>query len=213
MSPLQKMFILFLLNGLALGGAGACLAGEKRPEPPSSELLASSPFVSATFSYSREPEKTLVSISSFGMSGARYTVYLYGDNRLVFKKLYGEKAVEESTVKISQADTERILRICVDFGLAEWDMTRVQAKQLEKTGGHLYSGIPSDSVRDTILISLEDYSRGDYQVPHLEREIQFQGAFVANRLYPPILEIRGIVELRREIHRLREAAEGSGETE
>lgn len=99
------------------------------------------------------------------------------------------------------------MRQVVDYGLAEWDLTRVQARQLEKNSGLLFRSIPEDAVRDTILISLENYERGDYRVEKLERKVRFRGASIANRLYPEILEIKGIVELKRVLRELADRRE------
>ena len=166
--------------------------------PGSAELLAESPFTQATFNYSTQPDKMLVFVSFVPGYGPRtqLSVGLFGDGRLVFKEIKAGKTIEE-TVQLTDGDLESILRLVVNFGLAEWDMTRVRAQQLEKNNGNIYGGISSDSTHTTVLISLENYRRGTLALDHLEAVVRFQGPFQANELYPPILEIRGIVELSR----------------
>lgn len=172
---------------------------------PAVELLAQSPYREAVFEYSDEPSKVLVFVSSTGMSGYQRTMALHGNGQLVLRKLRGGEVLEEAEAHLEKNQVEQILRLVVDHGLAEWDLTRVQGKQLEKNSGKLYSAIPSDATRDTVLISLAYYERGELRRHDLERKVRFLGASVADRLYPPILEIRGIVELKRALRAAGEA--------
>lgn len=175
----------------------ACLA-----EAVEESILAESEYTEATFDYSREPQKTILFFASSGLRGGLRTIELRGDGRLVFRTLYGDEVAEEKSVDLSEDQVLRVLRQVVDYGLVEWDTTRIQARQLEKNDGRLFTAIPEDAPRDTILISLESYERGEYRAEKLERKIRFRGASAANRLYPPILEIKGISEVKRTLRQL-----------
>ena len=137
--------------GLIIGVlVAACVAAE---EPD---------YTQAEFTYPSDPTRELLHVSSAGtMIKSTHSMTLTGDGTLTLRSNH-EGREEEYTSLLENREVEQLLRLAVDHGLAEWDETRVQAKQLDVTRGR-GATTPTDASRAHVRLSIDDYGRGSYR--------------------------------------------------
>lgn len=170
-----------------------------------SEQASSSRFSSASFEYSASSEEPVLQVTLIATYGPRErpVTEVYGDGTFVFKTVVGTTVVKEQQGQISPDQIQKVLRLAVDHGLAEWDLTRVHAQQIEKNNGKLYP-IPADSSKTRVEIRLQDYERGTVRKSPLRVDFEFHGADQAHRRFPPILEIEGIIAIQQYLYQLQQ---------
>lgn len=171
---------------------------------------AANPFSEARFTISEDPTALVLHVRyGGGMLGSFESLSLYGDGRLVTKKGRVRTVHEEHAEILSVEETQRLLRLAVDHGLAEWDGMAFRAKALEVNAGKPIV-VPTDSLRATVLIALETYDRGAYHRQNLEQKISFEAPQFVRQHYPEMREVTGIAllidELRSKLAAAREVA-------
>lgn len=188
----QERPIVVTVAAVSLLIASACAAASGSPPD----------FSVANFSYNNDPTKVILYVAvGGGMRANKRSMTLYGDGRLQLVEVHGGITGKSHESLLSTAEINRLLRIAVDHGLAEWDSTRIRARLLERSGGNNFSP-PEDFPSVLVLLSIENYEREGYEAEHVEKELRFRGArFFAPHL-PSVPEIAGIATLHDELNRL-----------
>lgn len=152
-------------------------------------------FSDASFTFSADPAAVVLSVQyAGGLSGTVERLTLYGDGRLELSRGRGPHIQSREELKLEFEEMNALLKTAVSHGLAEWDGTRIRVRQMELNRGKEFNA-PTDHPTATILLSLEDYRRGQYVASDVDRTIRCYAPYLVDEHYPKILEIRGIVEL------------------
>jgi hypothetical protein len=146
-------------------------------------------YAGATYHYSHEPTKAVLTISTRGQNLTTRSVIVFGDGRLEIS----HDRIGEWEGQISREEMDRLMDMAVRHGLAEWDGDTIRAWQLADFGRPFLG--EADGMTTRILLNLEWYERDGYQVEELRRVATVRSpAFVAER-FPDIPQFTAIENL------------------
>lgn len=181
------LLLTFVLGATGVLGATAASLAEE-PKPAKLEGIEVSYETQAA-------ELVLVISTSGGMKGVKETLRIYGNGEVIARSHRGGRQLDEVRSELDEGAILDLVQIAVEHGLAEWDDTEIQARLLEQQSGGSRNLSPSDRPTLTVLLSLQQYSRGDKELGQVEKRIRLRAPRWAVEVYPRILEFRGLALL------------------
>lgn len=151
-------------------------------------------FDTATFTIPDDPSRLVLSVIESRGAGRRAdSLSLFADGRLELRKRSGSTVVEERALRLDREETRSILEVAIRHGLAEWDTLAVEAKIVERTQDNRRREIaPPDSPLLTVILRVENYSRGPVELEIVEQKIRLRGPEHQADRPPEIREIQGL---------------------
>ena len=150
------------------------------------------PYSEATYSIPSDPAKVVLHIGLGGGMRKRNSnsATLYADGRLEISAL-GKGDFQKI---LTHEELQQVLQMAIGYGLAEWHSSTIHAQQLKKYEGRQIP-MPSDATRAIVLLAVDDYRRGDYEIESVEKTIRVKAPTIARRLFPEIPQYEGITQL------------------
>ena len=146
-------------------------------------------YTEATYSYSHDPTKAVLTIATRGQNLTTRSVVVFGDGRIEIS--HNRRGEWEG--RLSQDELDRLIALAVRHGLAEWDGDTIRAWQLADFGRPFLG--ETDGMVARILLNIAQYQRGEYQAQNLQRAATVRSpAFVADT-FPNIPQFTAIEEL------------------
>lgn len=181
----MEAIMRLLLVPLAL--IGVCLGAHADPYTEPTSRAAR--YAEATYSYSHEPTKAVLTIATSSNDFTKRSLILFGDGRMEISD--NRQGSWEGQLEREAMDT--LIQRLVRLGLAEWDGDTIRAWQLQDLGKP-FPG-KTDAMRVRVLFALDEYERGNYRVESIQRSATVRApAFVA-RTFPRIPQFQALAEL------------------
>ncbi|GMU65399.1 MAG: hypothetical protein AMXMBFR36_16730 [Acidobacteriota bacterium] len=177
-------------------------------------LLSSAPAVSASagsdvaFRTSIDPGKVILFVEEeWASTGDRTSMSLYGDGRLeVTHGVVGGAAPVSRSRQLTAGAAEELVRLVVEYGLAEYDAPTIEARLRSRVGDVI--PISSDGPLVAVLVSLEELRRGGQVRAPLFTRIQLSSPRLLAKSFPDFSEFEGLVRLMDYMHEALSQGEG-----
>lgn len=170
LSLLLGLAVLLVAGGYALFGSGA----------------------TPTFVVSSDAAVAVLSVEANApSSGNSLSMTLFGDGQLEFhRKRWRQPEEKYWRLQLSPSETEDLLRLAIDAGLAEWDESRIAASMREATGGRVPRSVDGTTV--TVSLALAEYKNGSFQARDLKKTIRYANPDRAAEAFPGIKELAAL---------------------
>lgn len=198
-----RLFALWAPVLAAAGGVlGLCALAVQGDSPGGGEL--------ASFTAATDPSTVVlyVGVSSPRSRTAR-SMTVYGNGNVELRKTQLARVEEAYDIVLEPSERDRLLRLAVDYGLAEWDDTSIEARMARRLGTGRF--LPSDAAEVRIMLAFTSYTNGDVSRTDLRKDIRFAAVETGLEIAPDIHELEGLKMLASELHRLWDQANGENE--
>ena len=146
-------------------------------------------YADADYSYSHDPIKAVLTISTSSNDFTKQSLIIFGDGRMEISD--SRKGSWEAQLEREAMDT--LVHRLVRLGLAEWDGDTIRAWQLQDLGGP-FPG-KTDAMRIRVLFALDEYKRGNYRVESIQRSATVRAPAFVERTFPNIPQFKALSEL------------------
>ncbi len=151
----------------------------------------------ADFTYETDPAKVILFVCSSRADKGIDSMTVYGNGRVELRAEAAGQVAEEHELSLGDKETEALLRLAVDSGLAEYDSERIRERQLRRS---MPPPRTDGQKATTVLLSLASYK----DRAGVEQTVRFESAGLSATTDIP--EIGGVAELRRRMLELHKRA-------
>lgn len=149
-----------------------------------------SDYSDAVFSVPADPTRAVLHVTITSMDMVVRSLTLFGDGRVELT----HNVDGEFEYRLEFQDVQSVLGGAVHHGLAEYDAMAVRARKLALREGKPFPGSP-DGPNVLVLLSVDDYKRGDYSVANAERKITMKDPRFSAKFFPQIPQFQGVADL------------------
>jgi len=154
-----------------------------------------------SFTASTDPASVVLYVATTapGVAQTR-SMTVYGDGRVELVQNRLNKIEAEYSLHFEPAEIDRLLKIAVDHGLAEWETTSIEERQARALDGKPILAL--DSPITYVRLSLQRYTNAGHHYDDVEKKIHFQAVGLASMLSPEIPEFTGLQLLYDELQNM-----------
>lgn len=150
--------------------------------------------LSRRFTYDKEPFKVVLFVCSLRSDQMLNSMTVYGNGRVELRTEGDQDLSEHYELLLNHEETEALLRLAVNHGLAEYDSDRIREQQRSNRGPIPQTDGPGVT---TVLLSLASYENFPLHFQEVEKIIRLVTPELTSEPITGIPEIRGVAELRR----------------